>query len=65
MRELIHYESITRFDEEYKRDLESDESNALKLRERWPKYIQYMGGNDPFFNINFSYAHEDFRIRVE
>ena len=63
--QLIHYESITRFDEEYKRDLESDESNALKLRERWPKYIQYMGGNDPFFNINFSYAHEDFRIRVE
>ena len=63
--QLIHYESITRFDEEYKRDLESDESNALKLRERWPKYIQDMGGRDPFYNDNLSYAHEDFRIRKE
>lgn len=62
--QLIHYESVTRFDEMNKRDLESDESNALKLRKKWPKYIEYMDGNDPFYNENLSYAHEDFRLRT-
>jgi O-antigen biosynthesis protein len=61
--ELIHYESVTRFNT--KENLEKDEINALKLRKRWPEYIEYMGGRDPFFNINLSYAHEDFRVRVE
>jgi len=61
--QLIHYESVTRFNTKEK--LERDESNALKLRKRWPQYIEYVGGNDPFFNLNFSYAHEEFRIRVE
>lgn len=60
--ELIHYESVTRFST--KERLERDEENALKLRVRWPQYIEYMGGDDPFFNPNFSYAHEEFRIRV-
>jgi GT2 family glycosyltransferase len=62
--ELIHYESVTRFDEKNKEKLERDESNAVKLRKRWPQYIEYMGGNDPFFSPNFSYAHEDFRLNV-
>jgi len=61
--ELIHYESVTRFDAKNKEKLERDEENALKLRKKWPQYIEYMGGNDPFFNVNFSYAHEDFRIK--
>ena len=62
--ELIHYESITRFDEEYKRDLESDESNAEKLKKKWPKYIECMGGRDPFFNPNFSYGYEYFKLKI-
>ena len=59
--ELIHYESVSRFDDE---GLERDEVNAKKLRNKWGKYIYDMGGNDPFYNINLSYGHEDFRIRV-
>jgi len=57
--ELIHYESVSRFED---KGLERDEVNALKLRKRWSKYIYDMGGRDPFFNENLSYAHEDFRI---
>jgi len=62
--ELTHYESVTRFDEKNKEKLEKDEINALKLRKRWPQYIEYMGGEDPFYNPNLSYAHEDFRLRI-
>jgi GT2 family glycosyltransferase len=58
--ELIHYESVSRFDDE---GLERDEVNALKLRKKWNKYIYDLGGRDPFYNINLSYGHEDFRIR--
>jgi len=57
--ELVHYESVSRFDDE---GLERDEVNAIKLRKKWSKYIYDMGGRDPFYNINLSYAHEDFRI---
>ena len=60
--ELIHYESISRFED---KGLERDEINAIKLRKKWPQYIEYMGGRDPFYNDNLSYAHEDFRIRRE
>ena len=60
--ELIHYESISRFNSN--EILERDESNALRLRKKWPQYIEYMGGRDPFFNDNFSYAYEDFRIKT-
>lgn len=63
--QLTHYESITRFDDENKDKLEKDESNALKLRKKWPQYIEYMGGQDPFYNPNLSYAHEDFRLNVQ
>ncbi len=59
--QLIHYESISRFED---KGLESDEINAIKLRKKWPEYIEYMGGRDPFFNDNFSYAYEDFRIKT-
>jgi len=57
--ELVHYESVSRFDDE---GLERDEVNAIKLRKKWSKYIYDMGGNDPFYNPNLSYGHEDFRI---
>ena len=60
--ELIHYESVSRFED---KELERDEVNAERLRERWPEYIEGMGGRDPFYNINLSYVHEDFRIRKE
>ncbi len=60
--ELIHYESISRFED---KGLESDEINAIRLRKKWPEYIECMGGRDPFFNDNFSYAYEDFRIKTE
>jgi len=63
--ELVHYESITRFDEKNKEKLEKDTVNAEKLRKKWPEYIEYMGGRDPFYSDNLSYAHEDFRIRRE
>ena len=63
--QLIHYESVTRLDSKNKDILESDVVNAEKLRKRWPQYIEYMGGRDPFFNDNLSYAHEDFRIRIK
>jgi GT2 family glycosyltransferase len=61
--ELTHYESVTRFDEKNKEKLEKDEVNAEKLRKKWPEYIEFMGGDDPFFNENLSYAHEDFRLK--
>jgi len=61
--ELIHYESVSRFDTKNKEELEKDESNAEKLRKKWPQYIECMGGRDPFYNDNLSYAHEDFRLR--
>ncbi len=61
--ELIHYESVTRFNT--KERLERDEDNAEKLRKRWSKYIiKYKGGNDPFYNPNLSYSHEDYRLRT-
>ncbi|KKP43154.1 MAG: Glycosyl transferase family 2, partial [candidate division WS6 bacterium GW2011_GWC1_33_20] len=56
--ELIHYESVTRFNT--KERLERDESNALKLRKKWNKYMN----NDPFYNVNLSIDHEDFRITI-
>jgi GT2 family glycosyltransferase len=61
--ELIHYESITRFDSKNKEKLEKDTVNAEKLKKKWSQYIFEMGGNDPFYNPNLSYTHEDFRIR--
>jgi len=60
--ELIHYESVSRFEDE---GLERDEINAIKLRKKWGKYIYDMGGKDPFYNINLSHEHEDFRIKTE
>lgn len=60
--QLIHYESVSRFED---KGLESDEINAIKLRKKWPQYIENMGGRDPFYNDNLSYAHEDFRIKTE
>ncbi len=63
--QLTHYESVTRFDSKNKEKLEKDTVNAEKLRKKWPQYIEYMGGRDPFYNDNLSYAHEDFRIRRE
>ena len=59
--ELIHYESVSRFEDG---ELERDEVNAKKLRNKWGKYIYDMGGYDPFYNINLSYGHEDFRINT-
>jgi hypothetical protein len=45
--------------------LERDEVNALKLRKKWNKYIYDLGGKEPFYNINLSYEHEDFRIGIK
>lgn len=63
--ELIHYESITRLDSKNREKLEKDTVNAEKLKKKWSQYIFEMGGNDPFYNPNLSYTHEDFRIRRE
>ena len=63
--ELVHYESVSRFDSRNKEKLEKDTVNAEKLKEKWSKYIYERGGNDPFYNDNLSYTHEDFRIRRE
>ena len=62
--ELIHYESVSRLDGENKEKLEKDTVNAEKLKKKWGKYIFERGGNDPFYNTNLSYGHEDFRIRT-
>ena len=61
--QLTHYESVTRFDSKNKEKLEKDTVNAEKLKKKWSQYIFEMGGNDPFYNINLSHKHEDFRIR--
>jgi len=63
--ELIHYESVSRLDTKNKERLEKDTVNAEKLKEKWGKYIFEKGGNDPFYNPNLSYTHEDFRMRRE
>ena len=60
--ELVHYESVSRFED---KGLERDEVNAKRLREKWSKYIYDLGGNDPFYNENLSYGHEDWRVRIE
>ena len=44
--------------------LERDEINAVKLRKKLGKDVYDMGGRDPFFNNNLSYAHEEFRVKM-
>ncbi len=58
--ELIHYESVSRFEDE---GLERDEINAIKLRKKLGKYIYDMGGRNPFFNDKFPSGYEDFMVR--
>ncbi|MBN1617982.1 glycosyltransferase family 2 protein [Candidatus Dojkabacteria bacterium] len=62
--QIVHYESITRFSKKNKEKLVRDEENAERLKTNWPKYIWEKGGGDPFHNPNFSYKHEDYRLRV-
>ena len=44
--------------------MERDEINAVKLRKKLGKDVYDMGGRDPFFNNNLSYAHEEFRVKM-
>lgn len=62
--QLYHYESITRFDRTHKVTLARDEEIALKLQAKWPKYLKSSYGMDPYYNVNLSYDHEDFRLKV-
>ncbi len=62
--QLFHYESVTRFAKENKAKLKKDEDMAILLRKRWSKYLGINFGNDPFYNPNLSYDHEDFRMRT-
>lgn len=63
--QLYHYESVTRFSDENREKLERDEENAVKLRRKWPKYVDKDFSGDPFYNPNLSSSHEDFRIQTE
>lgn len=62
--EVTHYESISRFSKKNREKLEKDEKNAEKLRKKWSKYVGIGYGNDPFYNPNLSYAHEDYRMNT-
>lgn len=59
--ELTHYESISRLGKKRISDVDGDSKCAKILREKWPQYFK----GDPFYNVNLSKKHEDFRIRVD
>lgn len=59
--ELIHYESISRLDKNMISDSIEDDKCAIMLKEKWPQYFKH----DPFYNINLSNKHEDFRIKTD
>jgi hypothetical protein len=59
--ELIHYESVSRLKKNQVSDGVEDEKCAKIIKDKWPRYFK----NDPFYNINLSKEHEDFRIRTE
>jgi hypothetical protein len=42
-------------------DVEGDERCSKTMKDKWPEYFK----NDPFYNINLSREHEDFRIKME
>ncbi len=52
--ELYHLESQSRGDDK-------NESEIAYMKEHWGTYI----ANDPFFNINFSRANSEFRIKTD
>jgi glycosyltransferase involved in cell wall biosynthesis len=59
--ELIHYESMSRVKKGKVSDIEGDERCSKTIKHKWPEYFK----NDPFYNINLSREHEDFRIKME
>jgi O-antigen biosynthesis protein len=59
--ELIHYESMSRVKKGKVSDIEGDERCSKVIRDKWPNYFK----KDPFYNVNLSREHEDFRIRTE
>lgn len=59
--ELIHYESVSRLKRGQINDTTEDEKCANILRSKWPQYFE----RDPFYNINLSTEHENFRIKTE
>jgi glycosyltransferase involved in cell wall biosynthesis len=59
--ELIHYESMSRVKKGKVSDVEGDERCSKTIKDKWPEYFK----NDPFYNINLSREHEDFRIKME
>ncbi len=58
--ELIHYESVSRLKKNQVSDPQGDQKCSQILKNKWPGYIN----RDPFYNINLSKKHEDFRIRT-
>ena len=59
--ELIHYESVSRLKKNQVSDSKGDERCANLIKKRWLEYFN----RDPFYNINLSKEHEDFRIKTE
>ncbi|MGI6476094.1 MAG: glycosyltransferase family 2 protein [Candidatus Dojkabacteria bacterium] len=59
--ELIHYESVSRLKKGMVSDSKEDEKCANIIKNKWPEYFK----RDPFYNINLSNKHEDFRIKTD
>jgi O-antigen biosynthesis protein len=58
--ELIHYESVSRLKKDQISNTKGDEKCARIIKDKWLKYFK----RDPFYNINLSDKHEDFRIKT-
>ena len=61
---LYHFESVTRLASDYTETLIKDAENAVKLRKKWPQYVDVDFAADPFYSPNLSYDHEDLRFRT-
>ena len=59
--ELVHYESVSRLKKNQVSDIKEDEKCANIIKNKWPKFFK----QDPFYNINLSKKHEDFRIKTD
>ncbi len=63
--QLYHYESVTRHSKQNRDKLAKDEDMAKLLRQKWSKYVDIDYSGDPFYNVNLSVMHEDFRLKTE
>jgi hypothetical protein len=55
---------VTRLASDYTETLIKDAENAVKLRKKWPQYVDVDFAADPFYSPNLSYDHEDLRFRT-